>query len=244
MAAHMILIVDDDPLVRGTVRQLLERLGYDVAEAGTCAEALAFAEALQPDLILLDLRLPDGDGIDAAQELRRRPTTTSIPIAIFSGEPLFGRRAEIAANLCAGTIPKPATHDRLERDIRLLLAIRRARARRFPRVPVEAPVWWRVRGADMAAGAEYAAGVARTLSVGGLMMELDVPIAAESLLDLRLSMWAREVAAAGKVVWSRSRRKDMPGKDSYQHGIEFVGMAPDQRAEIQHLVQAAGAAPA
>ena len=244
MPAHKILIVDDDPLVRGTVRQLLERLGYDVCEAGTCAEALILTEALQPDLILLDLGLPDGDGIDVAQELRRRPTTTSIPIAIFSGEPLFGRRAEIAANLCAGTIPKPTTHQRLERDVRLLLAIRRARARRFPRVPVEAPVWWRLRDVGKPAGTEYATGVARTLSLGGLMVELDEPIAAESLLDLRLRLQAREVAAAGKVIWSRSRRKDMPARDSYQHGIEFVGMGPDQRAAIQHLVQTAGAATA
>jgi hypothetical protein len=76
------------------------------------------------------------------------------------------------------------------------------------------------------------------------MIELTVPLAAESLLDLRLRMRAREVSAAGKVIWSRSGRMSVSGEGSFQHGIEFVGIRPDQRAAIESLMTAEGGATA
>lgn len=244
MAARKILLVEDDPHVREAVSLLLQRLAYSVCEAGTCAEALALAEAEPPDLILLDLGLPDGDGIEVAQELRRRPATAHIPIAAFTGQRLSGLRAEAVAKMCAGTIPKPATPERLERDVRLLLTVRRVAARRFPRVPLKAPVWWRVRGSGESPEAFSGDGVARTISEEGLTVELPMPLAVASLLDLRLRVPAGEVAAAGKIVWSRSPGEEKTGSGPYQHGVQFVDMAPHQRAAIQYFLKDAGAATA
>ena len=68
------LLVDDHPGFRRMARLLLESGGYDVVgEAGTAAEALDSARELQPDLVLLDVLLPDGNGADVADSLALLP---------------------------------------------------------------------------------------------------------------------------------------------------------------------------
>jgi len=237
MPAYKMLVVEDDPRLREALHLCLQHLGYSVWEATTCGEALALADQHHPDLILLDLGLPDGDGLEVAQELRRRPSTNRIPIAILTGQWLVGRRAEVLANLSAGIIPKPVTIERLERDLRLLITRRRGLARRFPRYPFEAPVWWRVQGEGDASETYDAAGLARTLSEGGLMVELPMPLAVASLLDLSLHMPLGEIIAAGKVVWSRFQAEAKKGEGAYHHGIQFLDMRPNARAAIRSLIK-------
>jgi two-component system response regulator RegX3 len=65
-----ILLVDDDPLLVESVRFSLERAGYEVRTAGTQAEALQAARAAPPDLALLDIGLPDGDGLRLCEALQ------------------------------------------------------------------------------------------------------------------------------------------------------------------------------
>lgn len=77
-----VLIVDDDADVRDLVRFELEAQGWEVAEAGSGAEIAEALKRLPPDLILLDLRLPDQDGLSIAQRLR---ATSSIPIIMLTG---------------------------------------------------------------------------------------------------------------------------------------------------------------
>ena len=76
-----ILVVDDEPEIREAVRRNLTAHGYDVADAATGAEALTMAGARPPDVILLDLGLPDMDGIDVVRWARERGP---IPIIVLS----------------------------------------------------------------------------------------------------------------------------------------------------------------
>lgn len=78
-----VLIVDDDIGLRETVADFLSTEGYVTREAGNVTEARAQIAASQPDLILLDLNMPGGDGLTLAGDLRR---TTTIPIIILSGK--------------------------------------------------------------------------------------------------------------------------------------------------------------
>jgi len=65
-----VLIVDDDPQFRRVALELLSARGYRViGEAGSAGEGLALAEALRPDAVLLDVNLPDGDGLSVAGRL-------------------------------------------------------------------------------------------------------------------------------------------------------------------------------
>lgn len=66
-----VLIVDDQPEFRQRVRELLEADGFIVVgEAGDARDALTSARQLQPDVVLLDVRLPDGSGVDVARSMR------------------------------------------------------------------------------------------------------------------------------------------------------------------------------
>ena len=64
-----ILHVDDDPDIRLLISASLQDFGYVVATAGTCTEALELAEKVKFDLFILDVRLPDGNGIELCQKV-------------------------------------------------------------------------------------------------------------------------------------------------------------------------------
>ncbi len=78
-----LLVVDDDVGLRETVADFLILEGYSICEAGNVTEARAQISASRPDLILLDINMPGGDGLSLAGDLRR---TTTIPIIILSGK--------------------------------------------------------------------------------------------------------------------------------------------------------------
>jgi DNA-binding response OmpR family regulator len=82
--AQRILVVEDDDLVRRAVRLTCESEGYQVGELDRGEQALERAEAFRPDLILLDLMLPDTSGFDICRELRRQGH--SMPIIILSAK--------------------------------------------------------------------------------------------------------------------------------------------------------------
>jgi len=78
-----ILIVDDDAALRETLGDFLAVEGYAIRQAGSVAEARAQLERAAPDLLLLDINMPGGDGLTLAGELRAK---TSLPIIILSGK--------------------------------------------------------------------------------------------------------------------------------------------------------------
>lgn len=80
-----ILLVEDDQLLRGAFRLLLEDAGYQVREAGSAAEAFQAVAGELPALIVLDLGLPDRPGLDVARTLRGQPATIEIPIIALTG---------------------------------------------------------------------------------------------------------------------------------------------------------------
>jgi CheY-like chemotaxis protein len=91
MSARRILVVDDSDDVRSLLVLLLERSGgYETLEAATGEEAVEKAISRKPDLILMDIRLPDISGIDATEAIKNSPSAAQIPIiafsALFSGE--------------------------------------------------------------------------------------------------------------------------------------------------------------
>jgi len=87
--ALRLLVVDDHEVVRqGLVALLDRREGFEVvAQAGTMAEAIAEAARFQPDLVIMDVRLPDGSGIEACREIRgARPETRVIMLTSYPDE--------------------------------------------------------------------------------------------------------------------------------------------------------------
>ena len=82
-----VLIVEDEEAVRELEKFILEQQGYEVMEARDGLEGLAKAEFRRPDLILLDLMMPDVSGGRMFDEMKRHPTTSGIPIVVVTGKP-------------------------------------------------------------------------------------------------------------------------------------------------------------
>ena len=85
MAGEKILIADDSTHVRMLVRGALEECGYSIVEAVDGADALQKAIDEQPDLMLLDLMMPELDGFEVLQFMNRRPETSNIKVIMLTG---------------------------------------------------------------------------------------------------------------------------------------------------------------
>lgn len=81
MQIRTVLVVEDEPQIRRFVRSALEAEGWHVHEASTMREGLSAAGTRQPDLLVLDLGLPDGDGIDLIRDVR---SWSAVPIIVLS----------------------------------------------------------------------------------------------------------------------------------------------------------------
>ena len=84
-APHQILIIEDEPGIRETLRVMLVREGYRAIEASTAARAQIEARSHKPDLLIVDLGLPDGDGLDLIRRIR---TWSPVPIVVLSARTL------------------------------------------------------------------------------------------------------------------------------------------------------------
>jgi CheY-like chemotaxis protein len=102
-----VLIADDDPTFRATVRVFLEQHGYTCAEAGDGREVVALARDRQPRCVLLDLAMPGLDGFAVARQLRADPHTRRAHIHCLTGrtDPDSRRRAGEVG--CESFLPKP-----------------------------------------------------------------------------------------------------------------------------------------
>jgi two-component system cell cycle response regulator DivK len=85
---ELVLIVDDNEANARLARDVLEQAGMRTLAAGTAAEAVALAREHLPDVVLMDLRLPDLDGVEAAKRLAGDERTARIPVVALSALPL------------------------------------------------------------------------------------------------------------------------------------------------------------
>jgi two-component system, cell cycle response regulator DivK len=106
-AEPLALVVDDSEQNLKLARDVLQAGGFRTVEASTGAEAIAVAAEQLPDVILMDLRLPDMNGADAAQKLGDGARTARIPVVLLSALPVEGDRDWARAAGFAGCIGKP-----------------------------------------------------------------------------------------------------------------------------------------
>jgi len=120
---HRILHVDDDPDIRLLISASLQDFGYFVATAGTKVEALELAKRWKFDLSILDVRLPDGTGIELCQEiLQLQP---KIPVLYYSAY-ASDEEQEAALSVCGDAyLKKPVSATELEQTIADLLVAKR-----------------------------------------------------------------------------------------------------------------------
>lgn len=115
-----LLLVDDDPDIVMVARFALERAGgHRVTTAGSAAEALERAREEIPDAIVLDLLLPDADGLEVLDRLRREPGLERVPVVFLTGKADDERRDRLLGAGAVGVIAKPfdplVLNERIER---------------------------------------------------------------------------------------------------------------------------------
>jgi len=102
-----VLLVEDNEDNRDMMQFLLERAGYSVSTAKTGLEALSSVHESKPDVILMDLSMPEMDGWTAAQEIKRDPTLANIPLIAVTAHTLPGDRRKTLDSGFDSYISKP-----------------------------------------------------------------------------------------------------------------------------------------
>lgn len=108
----LVFHVEDNADNRLLVRRLLSAYGYQVVEADSAAKARELLKTCQPDLILMDINMPDIDGYTLTNELKMMPNLMSVPIVAITANVMKGDRERTLSAGCDGYIEKPIDVDR------------------------------------------------------------------------------------------------------------------------------------
>ena len=107
MAGEQILVVEDNGKNMKLFRDVLQATGYRTLEATTGGKAVELASEHGPDLVLMDIRLPDFDGVEALGRLRADERTASIPVLALTAQAMEGDRDRFLAAGFDGYVSKP-----------------------------------------------------------------------------------------------------------------------------------------
>lgn len=112
-----VLVVEDNPMNQILAREILTANGYDVVEANTGSDAIKKVMAERPDIILMDLNLPEMDGITATRILKSDDTHKNIPVIALTASAMKGEVERILAEGFDGYISKPIEMKKFIKDI-------------------------------------------------------------------------------------------------------------------------------
>lgn len=115
--SRKILVVEDHKDCRDILAIQLDAMGHEVVEADTAVAALAKAESEMPDLIIMDLRMPGIDGIEATRRLKANPRTRLIPVVVYTAWGAPNWKKEVLEAGAALVLTKPDSAG----DLRMLL---------------------------------------------------------------------------------------------------------------------------
>ncbi len=108
-----ILYIEDNPQNMRLVRKMLNIGGYEMVEATDGLSGVAIAAREVPDLILMDINLPDIDGLEATARLKASPQLAHIPVVALTANAMHGDRERFIAAGCDGYLAKPVTKNEL-----------------------------------------------------------------------------------------------------------------------------------
>lgn len=115
----VVLHIEDNFENRMLVRRLLQSVGYVVHEADCANQALEKLKTLQPDLILMDINMPDMDGYTLTTEIKNLPSFRLVPIVAITANVMRGDREKVFKAGCNGYIEKPIDVDKFLDQISL-----------------------------------------------------------------------------------------------------------------------------
>lgn len=124
ISSGRVLVVDDEREIRALLRRLLVGSGYRVLEAGTAEEAIDQIAVEEPDLVLLDLVLPDRSGHDVLEHVRSNPATRLLPVVILTGAATREQKLRAIHEGVTDFISKPFSPEELLARVRSLVLLK------------------------------------------------------------------------------------------------------------------------
>lgn len=125
MMKQKILIVEDNPLNMRLIEMLLKANSYTLLQATDGEEALDIATREQPDLVLMDIRLPKVSGLEVARRLKENPALSHIPIIALTAHAMKGDKEKAIEAGCDSYLSKPVNTRELPRLVAHMLLLRR-----------------------------------------------------------------------------------------------------------------------
>jgi two-component system cell cycle response regulator DivK len=120
-----VLYIEDSPSNRLLVKRVLAAEGHEVLEAESATAGLGIAREEHPDIILMDINLPDVDGYETTRRIRTIPGLSNIPVVAMTANVMHGDREKALEAGCVGYIPKPIDVDALPLQLERILEARR-----------------------------------------------------------------------------------------------------------------------
>ncbi|MDQ6893200.1 MAG: response regulator [Acidobacteriota bacterium] len=123
-ASGQVLIVDDDPEIRDVLRKILQAARYHVDESATAEDGLRKVRERQPDLVLLDIGLPDRSGHEVLEEIRADPLTRLLPVVMLTGQATREEKLRAGREGVTDFLSKPVSADELVPRVRSLVTLK------------------------------------------------------------------------------------------------------------------------
>jgi CheY-like chemotaxis protein len=221
-----LLIVDDVELF---IQLQISHLGhsrYDIHTAHNGSDGLEKARSLKPDLILMDLFMPDMDGDHICRILKEDPETSSIPVVLVSSGTRGRSRAASVSSKCDGLIFKPVRRDLLVSVVENLLG---TNSRKSDRVQVS------IQGTVILDEKDYPVTL-RTLSTNGAFVEIEQEVIRGDLLELSFPLPDQERkinVRTAAVVWCGS----LENGDPNGVGLFFLTISQAAKEQISKFVE-------
>jgi CheY-like chemotaxis protein len=115
MGPGKVLVVDDEPEVRQVLHEFLSSRGYDVTTASGGAEAIAMVEAIKPDLVLLDVAMPDMDGVETLRRIVAIEPALAVIMVTANAD--ISTTSKLLALGAVDYVPKPVDLDYLDQAV-------------------------------------------------------------------------------------------------------------------------------
>ncbi|HWI41180.1 MAG TPA: response regulator [Verrucomicrobiae bacterium] len=230
MAVPLILLVDDTRLFLSLEKEFLRQSAVRVITAGDGRQALELAREKRPDLIYLDVTMPEMDGIECCRRLREDPATAGIPVVMVTTRSEEEDACRTAG--CSEFLTKPLNR-------RLFLEIARKHlgdiSRHDRRVPLEREVDFRLDGVPLR-------GRTVDLSDRGMYIACDlVGSCTDETVEITLALPEGPVRLTGRVAWMNGRRARRKPALPAGFGVEFLQVPEGFSSIIAPLHGAAGA---
>ncbi len=225
MKDKKLLLVDDTELFLSMEQSFLARDSFDIYTAKSGSEAIDLARSIIPDLILLDLFMPDMNGDQVCAELKKDPRTMDIPILIVTGKRSDKALKRCAESGCSGFVYKPIQRESFLAAVEEVLVIAQ---RQFIRAPTEL-------ACSISSGDMTMETTMHNISEGGTFIAMNIPPDAGSILGLEFRIPGAEhkISSEVTVQWTASLRQKGP----LGMGVRFLNVDDKYRDLIRDFAK-------